>query len=158
MEVSTLGDLRPVKLYSLGILSMEYGSWFYWNCWAFSTIAVVEGMNKIVTGELITLSEQKLVYCNKMYNQGCNGGLTDYVFDFITKNGGIDRNCWAFSTIAVVEGMNKIVTGELITLSKQKLVYCNKMYNQGCNGGLTDYVFDFITKNGGIDSEEDYPY
>ncbi|RYR74009.1 hypothetical protein Ahy_A02g008608 isoform G [Arachis hypogaea] len=31
------------------------------SCWAFSTVAVVEGNNKIVRGELISLSEQELV-------------------------------------------------------------------------------------------------
>ncbi|XLS77615.1 hypothetical protein HN51_061840 [Arachis hypogaea] len=36
------------------------------SCWAFSTDAVVEGINKIVMGELISLSEQELVdwFCN----------------------------------------------------------------------------------------------
>lgn len=67
-------------------------------------------------------------------------------------------SCWAFSTIGAVESINQIVTGEMITLSEQELVDCDTSYNQGCNGGLMDYAFQFIIKNGGIDSDKDYPY
>uniref|UniRef100_A0A8D8V0W9 Cysteine proteinase CG12163 n=1 Tax=Cacopsylla melanoneura TaxID=428564 RepID=A0A8D8V0W9_9HEMI len=73
------------------------------------------------------------------------------------KNQGRCSSCWAFSSVGVVEAMNAIARNDLVELSVQQLVDCDKS-NDGCHGGLMDTAFDYIIKSGGVESEADYPY
>ncbi|XP_074596137.1 cathepsin L-like peptidase [Brevipalpus obovatus] len=75
------------------------------------------------------------------------------------KDQGHCASCYAFSTVAAVEGAIAQSTGQLVELSAQNLVDCSASYgNQGCQDGYNEYSYDYIIANGGLDTEDSYPY
>jgi cathepsin F len=78
------------------------------------------------------------------------------------KNQGSCGSCWAFSTVANIEGVNFVKTNKLVSLSEQELVDCDKTGpdgDQGCQGGLPSNAFKYMIANKvGLDAESKYPY
>jgi len=75
------------------------------------------------------------------------------------KDQGQCGSCWSFSATGSMEGAHALSTGQLIALSEQNLIDCvmNGQYTCDTGGEMQD-GFAWVIQNGGIESEDEYPY
>lgn len=66
-------------------------------------------------------------------------------------------SCWAFSATEQIETDWKMAGNDLVSLSVQQIVSCDKK-DDGCNGGNTETAYKYTVKAGGLETEKDYPY
>jgi len=83
------------------------------------------------------------------------------------KDQGQCGSCWAFSAVGNMEGQWFLSGHTLTGLSEQNLVDCDhecmiyegeQSCDAGCDGGLMPNAFHYVVANGGIDTENGYPY
>ncbi|TXG47517.1 hypothetical protein EZV62_026811 [Acer yangbiense] len=111
---------------------------------AFAAMAALEGVIKIKTGQLLELSVQQIVDCDRG-SYGCKRGFIHTDFEYVIEN-----------AVIALEDVIKIKTGQLLELSVQQLVYCDGG-SYGCKSGFIRTAFKYAIENG-IAIGSSYPY
>jgi len=65
--------------------------------------------------------------------------------------------CWAFASVANLEGLYYKKKRKFVSLSEQMLIDCDYI-DKACSGGNSERAFSWLQINGGIMTEADYPY
>jgi len=73
------------------------------------------------------------------------------------KTQGLCGNCWAWAAAADIEGSWFLAGNDLVSVSAQQMSSCAPD-SLCCVGGVMATGFDYVVNNGGIATEDDYPF
>merc|ERR1712214_449 len=73
------------------------------------------------------------------------------------KDQGQCGSCWAFGATASMEAAHWEKYGSTVQMSEQQVVDCDNR-DGGCNGGWYDTAWRYVSEEGGIATQADYPY
>ena len=75
------------------------------------------------------------------------------------KDQGACGSCWSFGATGAFESAWALAGNDLQTFSEQQLMDCSgSAGNHGCNGGMAYRAYEYLEDEGGIMTEDDYPY
>ncbi|KAF3676464.1 putative heavy metal-associated isoprenylated plant protein 26-like [Capsicum annuum] len=151
-----IGNLQIEQTYSLNGPSLAYVAG---ACWAFSACGAMEGINAIVTGELISLSVQELINCDSETNSGCYGGYMDPAFEWVnhkvvTINGYQDVPQEETALLCAVA--QQPVSVGIVATSADFQLYRGGIYDGSCSSSPDDLDHGVLIVGYGSDGNDGY--
>lgn len=107
------------------------------SCWTFAATGALESHYFIKTNHLLSLSEQNIIDCSKLYGtNGCSGGLAIHAFEYVRDHGISTEQAYPYNAYesgychanvqlsnVTVHGFSRIPSGSEDELVKALVVY-----------------------------------